>query len=273
MPYERVRHYPNPNPNPNPNPIPYAYPNPNPNLLRYLDVLAGGGIQLRLDGTTAAGALDEDGQVLTERISKRVLVRMGESIEGSSSNSGGGGGGRAASHIFNLNPDDGAWRERALSQLSGGQWRRVSLALDMAFAEAIRRRGTLRSSLLVMDEVRSNPNPNPNPDPDPNANPNANPNTNLYPNPQVLTHLDASGRSAVGDMLRRVARHPSGASAALGTTGTSEDNHAEELGLGYGTRDTVLVILQDLAATELEESFDSVDVVVKKRDVARVRID
>ena len=116
-------------------------------------------------------------------------------------------------------------------------------------------------------------NAHPDPDPDPNANPNANPNTNLYPNPQVLTHLDASGRSAVGDMLRRVARHPSGASAALGTTGSSEDNHAEELGLGYGTRDTVLVILQDLAATELEESFDSVDVVVKKRDVARVRID
>ena len=36
---------------------------------------------------------------------------------------------------------DGSFRERGLSQLSGGQWRRVSMALDFAFAEIIRRKG------------------------------------------------------------------------------------------------------------------------------------
>ena len=65
---------------------------------------------------------------------------------------------------------DGTYRERGLSQLSGGQWRRVSMALDFAFAEIIRRKGALRSNLIVMDEV--------------------------------LTHLDSSGREAVGSVLR-----------------------------------------------------------------------
>ena len=65
---------------------------------------------------------------------------------------------------------DGSFRERGLSQLSGGQWRRVSMALDFAFAEIIRRKGSLRSNLIVMDEV--------------------------------LTHLDSSGREAVGSVLR-----------------------------------------------------------------------
>lgn len=48
---------------------------------------------------------------------------------------------------------DGSLRERGLSQLSGGQWRRVSMALDLAFAEVVRRRGILRSNIIVMDEV------------------------------------------------------------------------------------------------------------------------
>ena len=33
--------------------------------------------------------------------------------------------------------EGGGFRERGLSQLSGGQWRRVSMALDFAFAEVI----------------------------------------------------------------------------------------------------------------------------------------
>lgn len=65
---------------------------------------------------------------------------------------------------------DGKYRERGLSQLSGGQWRRVSMALDLAFAEIIRRKGALRCNLIVMDEV--------------------------------LTHLDSAGREAVGSVLR-----------------------------------------------------------------------
>ena len=89
----------------------------------YLGILAEGGIQLILQGEDDA-----------DKIVKSVVIRSA----------------------------DGTYKERALSQLSGGQWRRVSMALDFAFAEVIRRRGALRSNLIVMDEV--------------------------------LTHLDASGR-------------------------------------------------------------------------------
>ena len=42
---------------------------------------------------------------------------------------------------------------------------------------------------------------------------------------------------------------------------------------GGGAYETVLVILQDLAATELEEAFDHIDVVVKKADTTKVIID
>ena len=89
----------------------------------YLEVLAEGGIQLSLQSDLEA-----------DKIVKSVMIRA----------------------------SDGKYRERALSQLSGGQWRRVSMALDFAFAEIIRRKGTLRCNLIVMDEI--------------------------------LTHLDASGR-------------------------------------------------------------------------------
>jgi hypothetical protein len=44
------------------------------------------------------------------------------------------------------------------------------MALDFAFAEIIRRKGALRCNMLVMDEI--------------------------------LTHLDSSGREAVGSVLR-----------------------------------------------------------------------
>lgn len=94
---------------------------------RYLTILAEGGIQLSLQGEWD-----------TEKIIKRVLVRAA----------------------------DGELRERGLAQLSGGQWRRVSMSLDLAFAEVVRRKGALRCGLIVMDEI--------------------------------LTHLDASGREAVG---------------------------------------------------------------------------
>lgn len=90
-------------------------------------MLADSGIQLSLQGEWDS-----------EKIIKKVLVRA----------------------------TDGELRERGLAQLSGGQWRRVSLSLDLAFSEVVRRRGTLRCGLIVMDEI--------------------------------LTHLDASGREAVG---------------------------------------------------------------------------
>jgi len=67
---------------------------------------------------------------------------------------------------------DGTWIGRGLSSLSGGQWRRCSLALSLAFSDLLARRGRLRSSILVLDEP--------------------------------LTHLDSAGRDDVGRVLRRL---------------------------------------------------------------------
>jgi hypothetical protein len=98
---------------------------------------------------------------------------------------------------------------------------------------------------------------------------------------EVLTHLDASGREVVGHLLRRVARAPGGgggiegseAAAAAAAVGSPEAGSPARDGIEDGSHGTVLVILQDLAAIELEESFDSVDVVRKLGDVARLEMD
>ena len=50
---------------------------------------------------------------------------------------------------------DGGFRDRSLSQLSGGQWRRASLALELAFADLARQRSRFSCNLLVLDEVLS----------------------------------------------------------------------------------------------------------------------
>lgn len=50
---------------------------------------------------------------------------------------------------------DGGFRDRSLSQLSGGQWRRASLSLELAFVELARQRGRFSCNLLVLDEVLS----------------------------------------------------------------------------------------------------------------------
>lgn len=205
----------------------------------YLEVLAAGGIHL---------SLFDESEDYTEKIMKSVWIR-----------------GNA----------DGKLKERGLSQLSGGQWRRVSMALDLAFAELVRRKGVLRCNLIVMDEV--------------------------------LTHLDASGREAVGTVLRAMVAHsqdhvPVAAISAVGTassvTGLPKIDNSEEIDFSEantaqveegasskmmqlmeariassGAYETVLVILQDLAAVELEEAFDYVDVVVKSSDISTVIID
>ena len=44
-------------------------------------------------------------------------------------------------------------RERSLRQLSGGERRRVGLALALGFSELIAARGRLRCNLIVLDEV------------------------------------------------------------------------------------------------------------------------
>lgn len=121
---------------------------------------------------------------------------------------------------------DGEYRERPLSSLSGGQWRRCSLALTLGFADLVARRGKLRPSLCVLDEP--------------------------------LTHLDRSGRSDVGRVLRKMLRR----TAELGSHESS----------GF-TVSTILIILQDLAAEELEESFDCIDEVIKSNGTSSVLVD
>jgi DNA repair exonuclease SbcCD ATPase subunit len=121
---------------------------------------------------------------------------------------------------------DGNFAERPLSSLSGGQWRRCSLALTFGFLDLISRRGRLRPSLLVMDEP--------------------------------LTHLDRSGRGRVGSLLRKVLVRGEG----IGGLGSS--------GICAGT---IIMILQDLAAEELEEAFDHIDEVVKYDGFSSVSID
>lgn len=117
---------------------------------------------------------------------------------------------------------DGGYRERPLSTLSGGQWRRCSLALTFGFAELVSRRGMMRPSMIVLDEP--------------------------------LTHLDRSGRTKVGDVIRKMLQ-------------------PEVSGLGGLGMSTVLLILQDLAAEEIEEAFDCIDEVVKDGGSSFVNVD
>lgn len=121
---------------------------------------------------------------------------------------------------------DGAYKERSLAALSGGQWRRCSLALTFGFAELVARRGKFRPSMCVLDEP--------------------------------LTHLDRSGRSKVGDVIRKMLRP------------TDSDKTG---GFGMMGMSTVLIILQDLAAEELDEAFDYIDEVVKEDSASRVKVD
>ena len=111
--------------------------------------------------------------------------------------------------------NDGDFRQRPLSTLSGGQWRRCSLAFSLAFMELVAQKGKLRSSLLVLDEP--------------------------------LTHLDRSGRSKFGELIRSL--------------------------LSNGQLSTAIVILQDLSAEELEEAFDGIDTVVRKGGKSRLELD
>ena len=101
------------------------------NARRYLDAFTDGTLDLSL-------ALD----VENDRIVKRVAVS-----------------------------DGGELRDRALSQLSGGQWRRVSLALSFGFSDLLQQRAAFSCNLMVLDEV--------------------------------LAHLDHAGRRRVANVLLR----------------------------------------------------------------------
>jgi hypothetical protein len=49
---------------------------------------------------------------------------------------------------------NGELRERAVSQLSGGEKKRVALALALGYTQLAASRGRLSSNLLILDEVR-----------------------------------------------------------------------------------------------------------------------
>lgn len=121
---------------------------------------------------------------------------------------------------------DGTWRVRNLSSLSGGQWRRCSLALGLGFIDLASKRGRLQSSLLVLDEP--------------------------------LTHLDSAGRKSVGKLLRKI---------------LSRDSQLGKAGRGVFGLSTVLVILQEIAAEEIEECFDQIDEVIKRGGESFVVVD
>jgi DNA repair exonuclease SbcCD ATPase subunit len=132
--------------------------------------------------------------------------------------------------------DGGAYKERPLASLSGGQWRRCSLALTLAFSELVASRTNFQPSVIVLDEP--------------------------------LTHLDQTGRASVGRVLRNLLRRTS--EQQLNPT-EANDNSGRILSSMKVS--TILLILQDLAAVELEESFDCIDDVVREDGFSTVHLD
>ena len=157
---------------------------------KYLNTISGGELTLKF-------ALQEG----DERIARRILVRTD-----AASTSG-------RPQVV----------ERSLSSLSGGQWRRCALALNLGFAELCARRGRLQSSLLVLDEP--------------------------------LTHLDPVGRAKVGGLLK-----------SMVTRGPQDR-------LGGHLRGTIAVILQGIAAEEMNDIFDHIDDVQREGGRSRVHVD
>jgi DNA repair exonuclease SbcCD ATPase subunit len=133
---------------------------------------------------------------------------------------------------------DGKFRERPLSTLSGGQWRRCSLALTFGFAELVARRGRLRSSICVLDEP--------------------------------LTHLDRLGRDKFSAVVRGMIRRNQAATIEDPVSDSPSIDQNRVSGFGMST---IILILQDLAAEELEEAFDCIDTVVKENGVSSVLVD
>eukprot|EP00879_Flechtneria_rotunda_P028490 GHRR01030611.1.p1 GENE.GHRR01030611.1~~GHRR01030611.1.p1 ORF type:complete len:159 (+),score=83.07 GHRR01030611.1:306-782(+) len=57
------------------------------------------------------------------------------------------------SKIVRVRAAGGEMRERSIAQLSGGEKKRVALALGLGFAEIVAARSRLTSNILVLDEV------------------------------------------------------------------------------------------------------------------------
>lgn len=81
---------------------------------------------------------------------------------------------------------------------------------------------------------------------------------------EPLTHLDSSGRDSVGKLLRKMLINRSG------EEGAHFQRHVGGSGLGLST---ILVILQDIAAEEIEECFDCIDEVIKSEGESYVVLD
>lgn len=75
---------------------------------------------------------------------------------------------------------------------------------------------------------------------------------------EPLTHLDSSGRDSVGKLLRKM------------LSNSEDDQSAIETQIGGLGLSTILVILQDIAAEEIEECFDCIDEVIKSEGESHV---
>eukprot|EP00934_Nitzschia_sp_Nitz4_P006644 Nitzschia sp. Nitz4//scaffold5_size260463//147664//151718//NITZ4_000990-RA/size260463-snap-gene-0.13-mRNA-1//1//CDS//3329555364//6634//frame0 len=120
---------------------------------------------------------------------------------------------------------DGEFKQRPLSSLSGGQWRRCSLALAFGFGELVARRGLLSPSLLVLDEP--------------------------------LTHLDQTGRANVGKVIRSLLGRANTTNGPLGMTTILlilQDLAADELGEDFDCVDEVIKV-SDQSYVKLEHPF------------------
>lgn len=75
---------------------------------------------------------------------------------------------------------------------------------------------------------------------------------------EPLTHLDSSGRENVGKLLRKV---------------MTSQSPSENEGITGLSLSTIIIILQDLVAEELGESFDRIDEVVRAQGHSKVVVD
>ena len=76
---------------------------------------------------------------------------------------------------------------------------------------------------------------------------------------EPLTHLDSNGRDNVGKLLRKVIQNQQ-----------PDHNSINSGGLSVST---IIMILQDLVAEELSESFDRIDEVVRSQGKSTVVVD
>jgi hypothetical protein len=79
---------------------------------------------------------------------------------------------------------------------------------------------------------------------------------------EPLTHLDSTGRDNVGKLLRKVIERQA-----------TENMDGKVRRIGGLSVSTILIILQDLVAEELSESFDCIDEVIKTKGHSKVVVD